>query len=126
MKKSLFHIMNKTRQDKLLELPDIMKTVNVIMIPKPHKSSLHNIQNQRGIFLLSVFRSILMKMLLKDECAKINYFILDSNVGGQKGRRAQDHLFIINGIIFDHARSQKKQPIPIMIYDAEQCFDSLW
>ena len=124
LKKSLLHVMNKTKD--LLEVPDIMKTVNVVMIPKPHKSCLHNIQNQRGIFLLSVFRSILMKMLLKDEYAKINSFMSDSNVGGRKGRRAQDHLFIINGIIFDHARSQKKQPILIMIYDAEQCFDSLW
>ena len=50
----------------------------------------------------------------------------DSNVGGRKGRRAQDHLFIINGIIYEHARSQNKKSIYIMIYDAEQCFDSLW
>ena len=53
LKKSLHHIMNKTKD--LLEVPDIMKTVNVA---KPHKSSLPNIQNQRGIFLLSVLRSI--------------------------------------------------------------------
>ena len=87
---------------------------------------MHNIQNQRRIFLLSVFRSILMKMLLKDEYAKIDNFMSDSNVGGRKGRRAQDHLFIINGIIYEHARSQNKKSISIMIYDAEQCFDSLW
>ena len=67
-----------------------------------------------------------MKMLLKDEYAKIDSFMSDSNVGGRRGQRAQDHLFIINGIIYDHARSQKKKAVSIMIYDAEQCFDSMW
>ena len=65
-------------------------------------------------------------MLLKVEYAKINSLMSDSNVGGLKGRRAQDHLFMINGIIIDRARSQKKQTISIMIYGAEQCCDSLW
>ena len=34
LKKSILHIMNKTKNS--LEVPDIMKTVNVVMIPKPH------------------------------------------------------------------------------------------
>ena len=33
---------------------------------------------------------------------------------------------IINGIIFEHARSTKKKQISICIYDCEQCFDSMW
>ena len=104
----------------------MMKDVNVVMIPKPKKQSLHHIENQRGIFLISVYRSILMKLLLKDEYNTIDSFMSDSNVGGRKGRRAQDHIFIINGIIYDHARSNKKKQISICIYDCEQCFDSMW
>ena len=50
----------------------------------------------------------------------------DANAGGRKGRRSQDHLFVINGIIFEHARSSSKKQITIVIYDCEQCFDSLW
>ena len=96
------------------------------MIPKPGKSNLNDIKNQHGIFLISVFRSILMKMLLQDEYTKIYEFMSDSNAGGRKGRRAQDHLFIINGIIFEHARSKKKKQISISIYDCELCFDSMW
>ena len=46
--------------------------------------------------------------------------------GGRKGRRSQDHLFIINRIIFEHARHKTSKQISIGIYDCEQCFDSLW
>ena len=85
-----------------------MKSVNIAMIPKSGKANSQSISNQRGIFILSVFRSLLMKMLLKDEYKMIDEFMSDSNVGGRRGRRIQDHLFIINGIIFDHARSRIK------------------
>ena len=54
-----------------LEIPEIMTNVNIVMIPKTGKQSLHNIQNQRGIFLLSVLRTIVMKLLLKDEYEKL-------------------------------------------------------
>ena len=104
----------------------MMLNVNVVMIPKPGKTNLNDIKNQQGIFLISVFRSILMKMLRQDEYHNIDEYMSDSNAGGRKGRRTQDHLFIINGIICDHARSKTKQQISISIYDCELCFDSMW
>ena len=47
-------------------------------------------------------------MLLKDEFNKIDEYMSDADAGGRKGRRVQDHLFVINGIIFDHARTKHK------------------
>ena len=64
LKKSILHMMNRTKAR--LEIPSMMMDVNVVMIPKPNKPNSHDLANQRGIFLLSVYRSILMKMLLKD------------------------------------------------------------
>ena len=124
LKQSLLDMLNKTKDT--LVIPDIMTIVNIVMIPKPGKKSLSIIQNQHGIFLLSVLRTIIMKMLLKDEYDKIDEFMSDANAGGRKGRRAQDHLFVINGIIYEHARSKHKKQITLGIYDCEQCFDSLW
>ena len=98
LKLSILHIMNRAKY--LLEVPDMMKDVNVVMIPKAGNKNMHYIQNQRRIFLISVYRSILMKLLLKDEYKTIDSFMPDSNVGGRKGRRAQDHIFIVNGISF--------------------------
>ena len=64
-------------------------------------------------------------MLLKDEYTKIDEYMSDANAGGRKGRRVQDHLFVINGIIYEHARNKHKTQITIGIYDCEQSFDSL-
>ena len=83
-----------------IEIPNMMKNLNVVMIPKPRKPNSHDLENQRGIFVLSIYRSILMKMLLKDEYKKVDEYMSDANAGGRKGRRSQDHLFIVNGIIF--------------------------
>ena len=124
LKKSILHIMNQTKSN--LEIPEMMTHVNVVLIPKQNKSNVHLLENQRGIFLLSVYRSILMKLLLVDEYEGIDALMSDSNAGGRKGRRAQDHLFIINGIVFEHARSHSKKQITISTYDCEMCFDSLW
>ena len=124
LKESLLRMCNMTK-DKL-DIPEAMQSVNIAMIPKQGKQTSKNISNQRGIFILSIFRSILMKLLLKDEYEMIDAYMSDSNVGGRRGKRIQDHLFIINGILFDHARSKGKKQITIAIYDFRQCFDSMW
>ena len=124
LKKSICHILNRIKDT--LEIPDMLKNVNIAMIPKPGKRSLGNIENQRGIFIINILRSLLMKILLKDEYETLDSFMSDSNIGGRKGRRIQDHLFIINGIIFEHARNTNSNPLKIGIYDYKQCFDSLW
>ena len=78
------------------------------------------------VILISTLRSIILKLLLKDEYDTIDAFMSDGSVGGRKGRRIQDHLFIVNGVIFEHTRSKSSKNISISIYDAKQCFDSLW
>ena len=52
---SLLHMLNKTKEN--LTIPDMMKNVNVAMLPKPGKPGLHDLENQRGVFLISVFRN---------------------------------------------------------------------
>ena len=98
-KQSILHKLNKIKDTLVIQ--ESMTNVNVVMIPKQRKQVLHDIVNQIGIFLLSVLRTILMKLLLKDEYRKFDTY--DVSAGERKGRRSQDHLFIINGIIFEHA-----------------------
>ena len=80
LKESILYILNKTKDS--LEIPEIMTNVNIVMIPKPGKKGIHDIQNKRGIFLLSVFRTIIMKILLKEKYEKIDNFMSDANAGG--------------------------------------------
>ena len=90
LKKSLLVILNKTKQT--LEIPEKMKIVNIAMVPKSGKTNSQSISKQRGQFILSIFRSLLMKIPLKDEYKMIDEFMSDSNVGGRRGRKIQDHL----------------------------------
>ena len=90
-KMSLLSLLNKTK--RLLKIPQVMKTVNIALIPKPGRRNLLHIENHRGIFLIHKFRSLMMRMLLNDKYDIIDNFMSDSNVGGRKGRSIRDHLF---------------------------------
>ena len=121
---SLLSLLNNTK--KHLEIPHMMKIVNIALIPKPGKhNKLHHIESHRGIFLIHKFRSLIMRMLLNDKYSILDEFMSDSNVGGRKGRSIRDHLFIVNGIIHEH-KNKSQNPITFQILDYSLCFDSMW
>ena len=122
-KVSLLSLLNNTK--KHLKIPQMMKVVNIALIPKPGKRNLHHIENHRGIFLIHKFRSLIMSMLLNDQYNILDGFMSDSNIGGRKGRSIRDHLFMVNGVIHDHHKSKEK-PITFQIMDYMLCFDSMW
>ena len=99
----------------------MMKTVNVALIPKPGKQSLHKGLGAQADPTHSQYLN-----LSTDEYNTLDTYMTDSNIGGRKHRRIQDHLFIVNGILFDNNASKKNKPLSICIYDCRQCFDSLW
>ena len=121
-KMSLLSLMNKTKE--LLEIPSMMKNVNIALIPKTGKKKLQNIENHRGIFLIHKYRSLIMRMILNDKYEIIDKFMSDSNVGGRKERGIRDHLFVVNGIIHEHKNSNKS--LAAQILDYKSCFDSMW
>ena len=121
-KLSLLSLMNKTKE--LIEIPRMMKTVNIALIPKPGKKKLQDIENHRGIFLIHKYRSLLMRMILNDKSEIIDQFMSDSNIGGRKNRGIRDHLFVVNGIIHEHKNS--KNSLAAQVLDYKSCFDSMW
>ena len=84
------------------------------------------LENERGIFIVSIFRSMLMKLIYQDKYEEIDSNMSDSNVGARKKKNIRNHIFIINGIIHDVLSSKKKKAIDIQIMDYRQCFDSMW
>ena len=88
LKKSLLCILNKTKET--LIIPEMITNVNIVMLPKPGKPGLHDLENQRGVFLISVFRSILMKLLLKD-----NYETLDTHMTDSKKKEEYRIIFLL-------------------------------
>ena len=77
--------------------------IRVILDPK----------NERGIFLLSIVRGLLMKLLYNRKYDKIDGLMSESNIGARKNRSARDHIWILNGIISDHTRSMKLPAITL-------------
>ena len=88
------------------------------------KGGKDDLQNERGIFGINIFRSILLKLIYNDEYEIIDSNMSDSNVGGRKRKNIRNHLFIVNGIINEAIKLKKN--VDIEILDYKQCFDSMW
>jgi hypothetical protein len=84
-----------------------------------------DLNNDRGIFIVNLFRSILMKLIYGDKYDIVDKNMSDSNVGARKKKNIRNHIFIINGII-NEALEKNKEPVDLVIVDYKQCFDSLW
>jgi hypothetical protein len=90
-----------------------------------NKGSRKDIENYRGIFRVTIFRSILDKLIYNDEHPEIDQHLTDSNVGARKSRNIRDNIFVINAILNNIAKKKLKDT-DIGIYDAYKCFDKLW
>ena len=101
-----------------------MQYADIISIYKGKGDKL-DLSNDRGIFIVNVFRSIIMKMVYEDKYEIVDNNMSDSNVGARKQMNIRNHLFVINGIIND-VLAKKDESIDIQILDYRQCFDSMW
>ena len=66
---SLLLLFNKIKQN--LTIPHFMQFANIVSIYKGEKSK-NSLENDRGIFILNIFRSILMKIIYNEEYETIN------------------------------------------------------
>ena len=121
LKESLLKMFNKMKEEKVI--PQFMNIANITTIPK--KGSKLLLENERGIFRLSVIRNILMRLIYND-----NYDAIDSNMsysqmGARKKKGCRQNIFMINGIIHDVLSSKIKKPVLFQIYDYKQMFDAM-
>ena len=84
-----------------------------------------NLNNDRGIFIVNIFRSIIMKMVYNDKYGLVDGNMSDSNVGARKNKSIRNHIFVLNGIITE-VIDNKMPGIDVEILDYRQCFDSMW
>ena len=77
-----------------------MQYANIVSIYKGKGEKL-DLTNDRGIFLVNIFRSIIMKMVYQDKYDVVDKNMSDSNVGARKKKNIRNHLFVINGVIND-------------------------
>ena len=100
-----------------------MTLANITTIFK--KGSRMDMKSDRGIFILTVMKKILDKLIYKDNYKEIDSRMTDSNIGARSGRNIKDHLLIIHGIINSVIRGDD-DCIDIQIYDIQKAIDALW
>lgn len=73
-------------------------TTNITTIYKSKGSRL-SLESDRGIFVLSVLKRIIDKLIYNDMYEHIDINMSDSNIGGRRNKNIKNHLFIVHGII---------------------------
>ena len=123
LKISMLKLFNKMKTENYI--PEFIQNADITTIYKG-KGEKNNLENDRGIFLVSIFRSILMRLIYKNKYPILDKNMSDSQVGARKRKSVRNHIFILNGIIQDVLYSKTKKSVDVQIFDYRQCFDSLW
>ena len=121
LKESLLLLLNKIKDQ--FEEPEFMQLANITSFWK-RKGPKNDIENERGIFILTVLRMIKDKMIYNDVRPIIQ--ISDSQVGGRFAFSLRNHLFIVYSVINAVLNNKETPSVDIHLYDLRKCFDGLW
>ena len=122
LKEAILCLMNQIKTQQIF--PASLQFCNITSIYK-QKGKKQDFNNYRGIFRVTILRSILDKLIYNDEYSNIDQHLTDSNVGARKGRNIRDNIFVLSAIQNEIVK-KKIKGIDIGVYDVEKCFDKLW
>lgn len=122
MLKGLLKLLNQIKMNHVF--PKVLRFADISTIYKG-KGEKTDMNNDRGIFCLTILRTIFDKLLYNEKYETIDSNLTDSNVGARKSRNIRDNLFVVNAVI-NSAKQDKSKPIDIHVYDVTKCFDKLW
>ena len=105
-------------------VPINVQMSNITTIYKS-RGSRHDLESDRGISGLSIWRKLIEKLVYQEKYPMIDENMSDSNVGARKKKNIKNHLFIIYGIINSVLKGESES-IDIQIYDLIKAFDVLW
>ena len=95
-KEAVLCLMNGVK--KTMVVPSQMQLSNITTLFK-HKGSRFDLNNERGIFILTVFRKIFDRLIYNDKYQDIDAGMSDSNIGARRQRNIKNHWFVVYGII---------------------------
>ena len=121
-KLAILKLMNMIKER--LQYPKSMELCNITSIYK-QKGSQKDFNNYRGIFRVTVFRSILDRLMYNDNYHVIDQNLTDGNVGARKQRNVRDNIYVLNAIT-NSVVNGKMPPIQVGVTDIEKCFDKMW
>ena len=96
LKKAVLTLMNLIKETQTY--PEKLEWCNISSIYK-RKCPINNFDSYRGIFRITVLRTILDCLIYNDEFLHVDAHLSDSNIGGRKGQNVRDNIFVINVIL---------------------------
>ena len=117
--KSTLTLCNMMKEE--CKIPEFVELANITSIFK-NRGCKMDLNNDRGIFSVTVARGLVDKLLYNDCYDIIDGNMSDSNVGGRQNRSIRDNLFIVYGIINNAINNNIN--IDLTLYDIENCFDA--
>ena len=86
LKISMLKLFNKIKKEYYI--PEFIRLADVATIYKG-KGEKCELENDRGIFLVTILRSILMRLIYGDEYETIDQSMSDTQVGARKGKTSE-------------------------------------
>ena len=123
LRQSMLMMCNKIKESGTV--PDFMRNSVIATIPKKGRLSKTDLSSERGIFLVSVIRSICMRLAYNSKKDMVDSNMSHSNIGGRKEKSCRNHIWVLNSIVQDQISSVKKPPIIFQQYDYKQMFDGI-
>ena len=108
--------MNRIKADQLF--PECLELCNISSLWKK-RGSRSDFDSYRGIFRVTIFRSILDRLIYNDEYENIDANLTDCNVGARKQRNIRDNTFVINAIM-NSIKKKNEEPVDFQVYDVEK------
>ena len=96
LKLATLKLMNLIKEKQ--KYPEALEPCNITSIYK-HKGSHKDMNNYRGVFRVSVLRSILDRLIYNDSYYTVDDYISDQNVGARKCRNIRDNIFVLGSIV---------------------------
>ena len=115
---SLLAMFNKLKETH--QIPKFFNCANITPVPK--KGSRLILENEPGIFRVSVIRSILMNLIYERNYSEIDKRISDCQMGGRRQKSSKNNIFILNSIIHD-VMLKNAEPVVLQFYDYSHMFD---
>ena len=109
---AVLHLINGIKSEYII--PRNIQMSNITTIYKS-SGSRHDLESDRGIFSLSIWRKIIDKIIYQEKFPLIDKNMTDSNIGARKKRNIRNHLFILYGIINSVLKGESC--VDIQIYD---------
>ena len=111
LKSAFLKLMNKIKDDQ--KYPKCLLLCNIYL---EIKGARNNFESYRGISRVTIFRSILDRLIYNDKYNILDKNLTDSNEGARKNRNIRDNLFVLNAIM-NSTKKEKESVIDFQVYD---------